>query len=243
MISLDDGKTEMAVVTDSSMGGSSMRDGSVEIMTHRRLMHDDHRGVGEPLDETMCGTSGPLCEGLTMRGSALLVVDTVEKAHATRRALIDELNFPPTLAFDSGSALPTTPSMSAIAGELPENVRLMTITGNYAAWNEGKYILRVAHKYQVDEHPVLSKPATFSLASIFSKAGLKVTAAEETTVSANQNRAAWEAKKKVWHTEEVVERGVSDSPQEARIFLDPADTAMEVTINAMEVKTFLVTLA
>eukprot|EP01043_Picozoa_sp_COSAG02_P000416 COSAG02_NODE_7_length_64539_cov_120.393482_49_plen_99_part_00 len=51
MISLDDGTTEMAVVTDVTMGGSSMRDGSLEVMTHRRLTHDDHRGVGEPLDE------------------------------------------------------------------------------------------------------------------------------------------------------------------------------------------------
>lgn len=120
MISLDDGKTEMAVVTDVTMGGSSMSDGSLEVMTHRRLTHDDHRGVGEPLDEvhvsfvhlcvaplylfgellnsasvcmqTMCGTSGIFCAGLTMRGVALLVVDTIENAHATRRELVDLLN-------------------------------------------------------------------------------------------------------------------------------------------------------
>jgi lysosomal alpha-mannosidase len=133
--------------------------------------------------------------------------------------------------------------MSAIAGQLPANVRLMTVAGNYREWNDGKFLLRVAHMYQVDEHPALSQPATFSLASIFSKSGLKVTAAEETTVTANQPRATWEAKKKTWDTVEVVERGVSAQPQESRRFLDPTDKAMEVTINAMEVKTFLVTLA
>ena len=36
MISLDDNKTELAVVTDVTMGGSSMTDGSLEIMLHRR---------------------------------------------------------------------------------------------------------------------------------------------------------------------------------------------------------------
>ena len=54
MIALDDGKDEMAVVTDVAMGGSSMVDGSLELMVHRRLQADDHRGVQEPLNETMC---------------------------------------------------------------------------------------------------------------------------------------------------------------------------------------------
>jgi hypothetical protein len=31
MISLDDGKTEMVVITDTTMGGSSMSDGSLEV--------------------------------------------------------------------------------------------------------------------------------------------------------------------------------------------------------------------
>ena len=55
MISLDDGKTEMAAVVDTTMGGSSMSDGSLEVMVHRRCQHDDSRGVQEPLNETMCG--------------------------------------------------------------------------------------------------------------------------------------------------------------------------------------------
>ena len=56
MLSLDDGEKEMALVTDVSMGGSSMADGQLEIMVHRRCQHDDHRGVQEPLNETMCAS-------------------------------------------------------------------------------------------------------------------------------------------------------------------------------------------
>ena len=36
MISVDDGTKEMALITDVTMGGSSLQDGQVEIMVHRR---------------------------------------------------------------------------------------------------------------------------------------------------------------------------------------------------------------
>jgi len=117
MIAIDDGKSELAVITDVSVGGSSIHDGEVELMLHRRVMVDDSRGVQEPLNETMCGcndigaTPGQMgahgheadggceCEGLTMRGKSYLVFDTVDKANAQRRVLSEALNFPPTLAF------------------------------------------------------------------------------------------------------------------------------------------------
>jgi hypothetical protein len=40
--------------------------------------------------------------------------------------------------------------------------------------------------HQVGEHPTLSMPATFSLAAIFAKAPLRITAASETMLTANQ---------------------------------------------------------
>lgn len=43
LIALDDGKTELAVSTDVTQGGSSMEDGSLELMVHRRLQKDDAR--------------------------------------------------------------------------------------------------------------------------------------------------------------------------------------------------------
>jgi hypothetical protein len=34
------------------LGGSSLSSGQVEVMIQRRLLYDDARGVGEPLNET-----------------------------------------------------------------------------------------------------------------------------------------------------------------------------------------------
>ena len=63
-------------------------------------------------------------------------------------------------------------------------------------------------------------------------------------LTANQPRAIFEAKKLVWNTSEVVDRGTSTSAQVGeRVFLDSTDETLTVTLNAMEVKTFLVRFA
>lgn len=45
------GKKQITLVTDRSQGGSSVEDGSLELMVHRRILHDDALGVGEILNE------------------------------------------------------------------------------------------------------------------------------------------------------------------------------------------------
>ena len=285
LISLDDGTHELTVVTDVTMGGSSMQDGQLEIMPHRRCQADDHRGVQEPLNETMCGCNdigaepgkmganghegdgGCLCEGLTMRGSVFVVLDTMVGAHAIRRKLVEQLNFPPTLAFAKGAAIkssvaaaaaannnttgttaattinnPST-SMSFIARQLPPNVKLQTITSNYKAWNDQKLLLRFAHMYGAGEHPTLSMPANFSLSAIFATAQLNITSAAETMLTANQGRAAFEAKKLVWPSNgnRYPNTNVA-AAHPSRVVLDVADASMTVSIRPMEVKTYLVTL-
>jgi hypothetical protein len=50
LLSLDDGEVELAVVSDVSVGGTSLREGELELMLHRRIQYDDSRGVQEPLN-------------------------------------------------------------------------------------------------------------------------------------------------------------------------------------------------
>lgn len=45
-IAIEDGTHRLAVLTDRAQGGSSIFDGTVELMVHRRLLHDDAFGVG-----------------------------------------------------------------------------------------------------------------------------------------------------------------------------------------------------
>ena len=54
--------TTLSVVTDRSQGGASISDGSLEVMLQRRLLHDDGRGVGEPLNETGLDGNGIISE-------------------------------------------------------------------------------------------------------------------------------------------------------------------------------------
>eukprot|EP00357_Protocruzia_adherens_P000608 CAMPEP_0115005768 /NCGR_PEP_ID=MMETSP0216-20121206/20086_1 /TAXON_ID=223996 /ORGANISM="Protocruzia adherens, Strain Boccale" /LENGTH=1013 /DNA_ID=CAMNT_0002372193 /DNA_START=50 /DNA_END=3091 /DNA_ORIENTATION=- len=50
-----DGNKRLTVNTDRSQGAASIDDGKMEVMIHRRLLQDDARGVGEPLNETAYG--------------------------------------------------------------------------------------------------------------------------------------------------------------------------------------------
>ena len=59
-------KQSLAVLVDRSEGGSSLKDGELELMVHRRLLHDDAFGVGEALNETAFG------KGLVARGAHVL---------------------------------------------------------------------------------------------------------------------------------------------------------------------------
>jgi alpha-mannosidase len=255
---------QFVVVTDVSQGGASLAPGEVELMVHRRLQVDDNRGVQEPLNETMCGCNdinakpgsmgahghegdgGCLCEGLTVRGRHWLVFDTIEKANAERRQLIEQISFPATLAFAEASAKTPTHTYSAIQAALPTNVRLMTITNNYAEINSGKVLVRFAHLYSIGEHPELSKPAAFSMVEIFAKGRMKIKSAVAMSLTGNQAIEAMDAKKFDWKTKDltggkvIAEIDENGSPFEKRFPFDPNDPKLTVTLRPMEVRTFFV---
>ena len=71
-IGITDANWGLFVTPDRSVGGSSIRDGQIEIMIHRRIFADDDRGVGEPLNER-----GPDGVGIQISGT------TYFKLHST----------------------------------------------------------------------------------------------------------------------------------------------------------------
>jgi alpha-mannosidase len=265
MIALDDGKASMAVITDVSMGGASLKDGQLELMVHRRVMADDHRGVQEPLNETMCGCNdinaapgkmgahghlgdgGCLCEGLTIRGRHFLMLDTLTKVNDQRRVMSEVINYPPSLAF---SPKPITlgpnnkgSSFSALSKDFPPNVKLVTLTNNYQSFNNGSYLLRVAHLYSTGESTTLAQPVNFSLSAVFAKSGLTIDSIFETSLTGNQPIAEMDAKKFKWPTM-VPNAGVAAQLAEKESFtervpFDANSKDLSVTLRPMEVRTFL----
>ncbi|RXG60191.1 Lysosomal alpha-mannosidase, partial [Armadillidium vulgare] len=61
------GQGSAAVLNDRAQGGTSLGDGQIELMVHRRLLHDDAFGVGEALNEQAYGV------GLVARGRHLVL--------------------------------------------------------------------------------------------------------------------------------------------------------------------------
>lgn len=85
-IAMEDNTSRMAVLSDRSQGGGSLADGSIEMMVHRRTLHDDDFGVMEPLNETAYG------KGLIARGTHYLLFNTKKPeqwrfSHAAERYL------------------------------------------------------------------------------------------------------------------------------------------------------------
>ncbi|KAF4532290.1 hypothetical protein B566_EDAN015704 [Ephemera danica] len=60
--------SRLIVLTDRAQGGSSINDGELELMVHRRLLHDDNFGVDEALDEHAFGAP------LVARGKHLVIL-------------------------------------------------------------------------------------------------------------------------------------------------------------------------
>lgn len=81
-IFIKDTSMQLTVMTDRSHGGSSISDGSLEIMLHRRLLHDDFLGVGEALNEP--GLDG---RGLIVRGTQKLLLNRPDEAARAHRDL------------------------------------------------------------------------------------------------------------------------------------------------------------
>lgn len=266
MIAVQDEKmdAELVVLTDVSQGGASLAPGEVELMVHRRIQEDDSRGVQEPLNETMCGCNdinaqpgqmgehghegdgGCMCVGLTVRGRHWLVLDTIENANAERRQRQEHLNFPATLAFSEGTEKASVSEFSLIQAALPKNVRIMTLTNNYAEWQEGAYLLRLAHMYSIGEHPELSQPATVKLADVFATGRLKIRSARAVSLSGNQPIDVMDAKKFPWKTQDLTggkvmaEINAMGKPFEHRYPFDPQDPSLAVTLRPMEILTFMV---
>jgi hypothetical protein len=254
---VEDAKTKsaFAVVTDRTQGGSSLRDGTMELMVHRRTLKDDYRGVSEPINETDIGiTPNPpwgnatrIGRGLVIRGKHRILVSgssaTSEEGRnksmrwqggaSLARSVMDDA-FAEPLVF-AGSARSSdkvpfrTSSFSGLETALPKNVMLITKRLLYDEVPR-TYLIRLGHQYGIHEDPKLSQPATVDLQSLFP--GQTIQTISETTLSGNLDISSWYQRRLDWIGSGGIDPG--------RPSYEPDGPS--ITIEPMDIRTFKVTV-
>jgi len=135
-----------SVLSQSTHAASSLAEGELELLLHRRCSRDDARGMQEPLDDTD-SISAPL---------RLIVNTAAEDARRSHRHVL-ELQFPPNVYYGlPAMVVPAArSSYSGLKATLPENVHLVSLNPRKVTTDE--VVVRFLHLFEVDEHPTLSQ--------------------------------------------------------------------------------------
>ncbi|XP_059608045.1 lysosomal alpha-mannosidase-like [Phlebotomus argentipes] len=179
-IAIEDLEKRLSVLTDRAQGGSSLQDGAVELMVHRRLLHDDAFGVGEPLNDP-----NPI------RGKHFLLfgkLDSVPTMAARERFLQAEKLLSPWLFFSDASSYEyedwrkiSSHLWSGMTLSLPQNVKLLTLE----PWDEQSFLVRFEHILEHTDDPEYSKSVTFNFKDVFGL-NFDINNIEEMTLAGNQ---------------------------------------------------------
>ncbi len=232
--------TRLTVLTDRSQGGSSMEDGEVELMLHRRLLFDDAFGVGEALNESAFG------QGLAARGKHWLQLaldgKEAERRHrfAAQQKFMDAVT---TFSSAGGLSFEQWSKKYRMYGsalndkaKLPANVHLLSAE-EWHGNSRDSVLLRFEHIFQTGEDEVMSKSVQFDLDAVF--AGFEVTAVEEVALAANLRLG--ERKRLDWNPKEDNE--VTDEEEAEREPLNVSGKGPKmVELTPMQIRTFIVDL-
>ena len=179
------------ICIDRSNGGSSMHDGSLEIMVHRRILTNDSSSIAEPLNETAYG------QGLVVRGRHLLIVDSPNNSALAHRTNAQQLFMQPiptfsltNLSYANYSAI-YRQTWSALVDLMPRNLHLLTLDQLASK----QYLVRVEHYFEAHEDAVYSQPIEVDLQQLFHSIG-EISNVTELILTANMamrdlNRLHW----------------------------------------------------
>ncbi|CAN1295895.1 Probable alpha-mannosidase At5g13980 [Linum perenne] len=238
-IYVEDDKQELSVLVDRALGGTSIKDGQIELLLHRRLLLDDSRdsgGLDEALNETVCAHDK--CTGLTIQGKYYYRIDPIGEGAKWRRSFAQQIYSPLLLAFaEEETDEPTNSHVTTFSGlaasyTLPDNVAVVTLQ----ELDDGKVLLRLAHLYEVGEDKDLSVKTTVELTKLFP--GKKIGKVVEMSLSANQERTEMEKKRLVWKSESAAAAAAEEKV--ARRGGPVVKKKLEVELYPMEIRTFLI---
>jgi len=239
---------QLTVVNDRAQGGSSLRDGEVEVMMHRRLLFDDSFGVSEPLNEEAYNT------GLVARGKHFFTFDkNIEEANAKRRQLSNEVNgellymFIDQSGFEKLRKLLNPKKVNTPRYKFPINVNLLTfepwLNTSFIEYVPTQYLVRFEHLFEEGEHSVWSKPVSIPVQEFFGPSGLNIgtiSFIKETTLGGNQwkeDREALQWKIKGEKEEDLEWKINEKSFQSKKV----EESVLEnIVLEPLEIRTFII---
>jgi len=156
-----DANIQYTFISDRNRGGSSLADGQLETMIHRRLLQDDGRGVDEPLNENTA-----------IYTRDYLLKDTVANAAKGYRTQMQKSLNQIQFAFSGASTLTNWITnynlvFSPLTANLPANVYMQTLRPVVFPQSDTGFIMRLRHVYMVGEDASLSRPVTFDITNLF----------------------------------------------------------------------------
>ncbi|XP_046834727.1 lysosomal alpha-mannosidase isoform X1 [Vespa crabro] len=226
---------KFSVFTDRSQGGTSMEDGELELMLHRRLLKDDAFGVDEALNEMAYDT------GLVVRGTHCIQLSNLNNSYSS----LKEKEIPLKLALRPSIFITTlsetninnwhntdvimSTKKSGLSKNLPPNVNILTLE----PWKNGTILLRLEHIFEVGESNVYSVPVDINIKDLFTS--FTITSIKETTLGANQwledsNRLKWNPE-----TNDILSNS-EDIFRPIRI----QDEVINIHLKPMEIRTFII---
>jgi len=220
-IAINDTKVHYTYVSDRSRGASSLNTGELETMIHRRLLSDDSRGVGEPLNE-----------GFAVYTRDYLLRNAVNMSARGYRTQMQRSLNPIQFTFGKPTPLNNWKSYSLVfsplTASLPPNVYMQTLRPLLFPDNDNRILLRLRHIYAVGEDTEYSKPVTINLTNFFKSR--TITNLQETNLLGTKDI------KDVVHMKWVTEDGINVGKQEKQPVKD-----FLVTLTPMQTRTFLLT--
>ena len=190
----------LSLVTDRSVGGSSLADGSIEVMVQRRILRDDFRGVDEALNETTLGVNpyppfGDATrqgDGIIIKGTHRIMIGGVGDGAMLARLEMDKMFASPLVFAASSPSSSRVPlrnfSFMLLNETLPNNVMLITHKLLLEA-PATTFLIRLGHQFGEGEEETFSKPVVVCLGRIvFPHFIVSIT---EMTLSGNQELESW----------------------------------------------------
>lgn len=184
---------QLTVMPDRCQGGTSLKDGQIEMMVHRRLLRDDGFGMEQALNEP-----GEDFRGLIVRGRHYVIVDDIRTSVQKMRILSKSFANKPVLVFEKKeshngeSEFFERTEFTGLNRKLPLNINLLTLE----RWDDERVLIRLEHIFEVNEDPKYSRPRRVSLRDLFSPR--RVVSAEEMTLNGLEEKRSFLSRRLKW---------------------------------------------